>query len=284
MSAQFRDQVRRYRQDDLAGWGPKVWGEMSGELWRSRELMWRLFVRDFIAKYKQSILGVSWAVIMPLMVVGVFVFLNRSGILNVGETGVPYPLYALIGLTVWQVFSGGLTACSGAIVAGGSMVSKVNFPKEALVVAAFGQVIIETLVRVVLLAIAFAMYQVSPSWTVVLVPFVLLPMLFLTLGLGLLFSLLNVLTRDVGNILTLGTTFLMFMTPVVYPAPAEGLFADITVYNPLAPLVGAARDMVLTGHLKQPVMYAWASGLSGVFLLFSWRLFHMVEPRMAERL
>ena len=274
---------RIYTPNQTAGWGPSVWREMVGELVRSRELAWQLFMRDFSARYRQSVLGVLWALILPLIAVGTFVFLNRSGLLNVGDTGVPYPVYALLGLTIWQVFSGGLTISSNAIVAGGSMVVKINFPKETLVIAAMGQVIFELLVRLVLLAIVMAIFQVTPKWTVVFFPFTLLPLLMLTLGLGFFLSLVNVLLRDVPNVVTLATTFLMFLTPVVYPVPATGPLAALMAVNPLAGLVRASRDMVFTGYLTDPVGFAWASALAVVFFLFAWRVFHLVEPRMAER-
>ena len=272
-----------YRPHQQVGWGLSIWREMAMELLRSRELIWRLFLRDFTARYKQSVLGILWALIMPLAMVGTFVLLNRSGVLNIGELDIPYPAYALLGLTVWQIFAGGLSACSNSIVAGGSMVVKINFPKETLVIAALGQAVVETLVRLGLLVLVFALYRLVPHWTTVFFPLVLFPLLLLTLGLGLLLSLLNVLVRDIANIVTLATTFLLFLTPVLYPVGKEGVLAIVTAYNPLAALVTGARDVVVTGYLTEPLQYAWASGLSLVLFLVSWRLFHMVEPRMAER-
>jgi lipopolysaccharide transport system permease protein len=274
---------RIYTPDQGRGWGLSVWREMGREAILSRELIWRLFMRDFSARYRQSILGILWALILPLIAVGTFVFLNRSGLLNVSDTGVPYPVYVLLGLTIWQVFAGGLTVCSNAIVAGGSMVVKINFPKETLVVAAMGQVIFELLVRVILLAAVMIIFKVAPKWTVVFFPLVLLPLLMLTLGIGFFLSLLNVLLRDVANVVTLATTFLMFLTPVVYPLPSIGAFAALMRINPLAGLVTASRDVVVTGYLTDPAGFVWTNALAMVFFFFAWRVFHLVEPRMAER-
>lgn len=280
----LQQEVRIYRPGQHLGWRFAIWREMASELVRSRELIWRLFLRDFTARYKQTVLGVSWAIIMPLVAVGTFVFLNRAGILNIGEVGIPYPAYALLGLTIWQLFAGGLVACSNAIVAGGSMVVKINFPKETLVIAALGQTLVATLVRLALLIIIFALYRLVPPWTTILFPISLVPLLLLTLGLGFLLSLLNALLRDVANIVTLATTFLLFLTPVLYPAPRTGLFAAVTKYNPLAALVTGARDLVVTGYLTQPTQFAWASALSVILFVLSWRVFHLAEVRMAERM
>lgn len=263
--------------------GFRIWPEMFRELIGSKELIWRLFVRDFLAKYKQMVIGVVWAIIMPLLMVGTFVFLNQSGVINIGKTDVPYPVFALLGLTIWQLFATGVTACADSILKGGAMVVKINFPKESLVIAAFAQSVFEFLVRVGLLVVIFVIYKVMPSWGAFLLPLVLIPLILLTLGLGLLLALLNVLMRDIANIVTLLTAFLLFLTPVLYPAPSAGIFASLSIYNPLSALVGGARDLVIFGYISNPIQFIIASAISLFIFLISWRIFHIVEIRIAER-
>ncbi len=278
------EQVKLYRPDAQLELGFfAIWREMLDELINSRELIWRLFLRDFMAKYRQSILGVLWALIMPLVAVGTFVLLNQSGVLNIGDTGVPYPVFALLGLTIWQLFATGLTSCSNSIVGGGSMVIKINFPKESLVIASMAQSIFEFVARIALLIVVFAIYGIVPAWTTLFLPFALIPLILLTLGLGFLLSLSNVLMRDVANIVTLLTTFLLFLTPVLYPSPQTGLFTTLNMYNLLTPLVTGPRDLVIVGHLSQPSQFLWVSLFSFLIFVISWRIFHLVEPRMAER-
>ena len=274
--------VRIYNPNYGAGWGLRVWLGMADEVISSWELTWRLFVRDFSARYRQSALGVAWAVIPPIVVVGTFVVLNKTGILNVSNTGVPYPVYALFGLSVWQLFAGGLMACSNAIIAGGPMVVKINFPKETLVIAAIGQTIFEFLVRVIMLAALMLVYQVAPKWTAVFFPLTVLPLLVFTMGLGLILSFVSVVLRDVVSFVSLATMFLMFLTPVLYPAPPSLLFAKLMIVNPLAGLISASRDVVFTGHLTEPLNFVWSSILSIILLLLAWRIFHLVEFKMGE--
>jgi len=276
-------EVRRYESGAQTGWGPRVWMGMFRGLWRSRELVWRLFMRDFTARYRQTVLGVGWALIMPLVAVGTFAFLNKSGVVTMGPIGIPYLAYAIVGLTAWQVFAGGLTACCDAIINGYNMVVTANFPKETLVIASLGQTLVEFLVRLALTAVVFAYYGILPPAAALLFPFAILPLAFLTLGVGLMLSLLNALLRDVANVVTLLTTFLLFVTPVLYPAPASGALAVFTRYNPLAALIAGARDLVVSGRIEQPAQFAWASVLSAVVFLASWRVFKLAEPRMAER-
>jgi lipopolysaccharide transport system permease protein len=277
------NEVTIYQPGRHAAWQLGTWREMASELAKSRELIWRLFVRDFTARYSQTLLGVAWALVMPLVMVGTFVFLHRSGVLNIGELDFPYPAYALAGLTIWQIFAGGLVACSNSIVAGGSMVTKINFPKETLVIAAFGQTIVETLVRLVLVGAVFLFYGLVPPWTALLFPLTLLPLLLFTLGLGFLLSLLNAVFRDVVNVVTILTTFLLLLTPVLYPPPTSGPVFMLSGFNPLVVLVGGPRDLLLTGQLSQPMAFCLSGAGSLLLILFSWHLFHLAEMRIAER-
>ncbi|MFX0198935.1 MAG: ABC transporter permease [Candidatus Hodarchaeota archaeon] len=273
---------RVYTSKHAAGWGLSVWREMVNEAVSSRELTWRLFMRDFSVRYRQMILGVVWTLITPLISMATFVVLNRSGLLKVGDIGVPYPIFVLLGLTVWQLFAGGLSVASNAVVAGGSMVVKINFPKETLVLAAMGQVIFEFLVRLAMLAILMAVFHVVPKWTAVFFPVMLLPIFIFVLGLGLFLSLSNVLFRDVSKVVGSSTTLLLFFTPVLYNPPESGLMATIMRINPLSWLVTAPRDIIIKGYLTDSTGFIWSAGLALVMFFVAWRIFHLVEYKMAE--
>ena len=274
---------KKYSPAQNSGWGIGVWRTLFLEILDSRELTWRLFLRNFRARYRQTVLGFLWAVIMPLMTIGTFIFLNRAGILNIGEVEIPYPAYALLGLSIWQIFAGGIRSCSNSIVAGGSMVVKINFPKECLVISSFGEALVETLVRILLTAAVFAFYRVVPAWQALLFPFALIPLLLFTIGLGFMLSLLNAVFRDIANVVSLASTFLLFVTPVLYPEPKAAFFKAFTNLNPLAVLVSGPRDIVVKGYLTQPDLYLIYSGLSLLIFMVSWRLFHLAEIRIAER-
>lgn len=259
------------------------WREMAVDLFRSRELIWRLFLRDFQAKYKQSLLGLAWVVINPLVAIALFVFLNSAGILSVGNTGVPYVVFAIVGLTIWNLFAVGLTAGANSIVNAGPMVTKINFPKVSLVFAAAGQSLVEFGVRLILSGAILAAFRVIPSWTVIFLPFALLPLLLLTLGLALILALLAGVFRDIANVITLATTFLMFFVPVLYPVPKAGIAAKIAAVNPLVQLVVGPRDLVFSGSFVNAVNFAWSSVFALLVFLFCWRLFFLAETKIAER-
>lgn len=261
--------------------GIKIWKEMFLDLLNSRELIWRLFLRDWSARYKQAALGYLWAVVMPFVAIGTFVILNRAGILNIGETSIPYPLFALIGLTTWQLFSTGLNAGCNSLVSAGNMISKINFPLEALVFSSIAQAIFEFLIKMVLIIICFGFFQIMPTWGIFIFPLAVLPMLFLTIGLSFLLSLINGVFRDTANIVPLLTTFLMFLSPVLYPIPAEKAF--IFKLNPLTALVTGPRDLIVFKSLQNPVDYWISSTIAILVFLISWRIFYLVKTKIPER-
>jgi len=262
--------------------GIRIWREMFRELIHTRELTWRFFIRDLSAKYKQSVLGYLWAVIMPFIAIGSFMFLNRTGVINIGKTDVPYPLFALIGLSVWQIFSVGIISGCNSLVKAGGMISKINFPRETLVFSSIAQSIFEFLVRFSLIILFFFIFKFIPPWKILLFPLSLVPIIFLTLGLSLILSLVNSVFRDTANIVSLLATFLMFLTPVLYPTPdKQSLFFKL---NPLSPSVNAPRDLIIYGYLKNPIDFFIVSVLSFLIFLISWRIFHLVETKIPERI
>src|SRR5579883_2599897 len=137
------------------GMGLSAWYEMLKELIDSRELTWRLFLRDFSARYRQSMLGYLWAVVPSLVTAATFSYLNRSKVLPIAGTHLPYPVFVLLGMTVWQLFATGLTSATQSLVNAGSLITKINFPRETLVLAAFGQSLFQFLIGIVLVGIAF---------------------------------------------------------------------------------------------------------------------------------
>lgn len=274
--------TKTYEPNKYLKLGVKIWVEMFQELMECRELIWRLFVRNLTAKYKQAAFGYVWVLITPFIAIGTFMFLNRAGILNIGDTDMPYPLFALIGLSVWQLFSTGLTNGCNSLVSAGDMISKINFPREVLVFSSMAQALFEFMVKYILILIGFIVFQWMPSWGIIFFPLAVFPLFILTLGLSLILSLINGVVRDTVNVVTLLTTFLMFLTPVLYPISVEK--SIFFLLNPLAPLIDAPRNLIIYGYIQEPRSFISASGLSVLIFFMAWRLFHLVETKIPERM
>jgi lipopolysaccharide transport system permease protein len=258
--------------------------EIFNELRKNRWLTYQLFKRDFLAVYKQSFVGSFWALILPLISVGTFIILNRSGIFNVGNINVPYPIYAILGMAFWQLFSTGLIASANSLVAAGTMITKINFSKKSLVIASLGRSIVSFLIQLVLVALLFVCYGIEPSTTILLIPLAIIPILLLTLGLGFIVSLINGILRDIGNILGVVLTFLMFLTPVLYAKPRIGILGSFSNYNPLYYLVSVPRDLVLTGTSSELNGFFITSIISIIIFIVCVVIFHLTETRVAERI
>jgi lipopolysaccharide transport system permease protein len=234
--------------------------------------------------YGQSIFGILWAFIVPIVSVVTFIIMNLSGLFVLGNINVPYPVYALMGLASWQLFSTGIVAGSTSLVQAGSMIVKINFSKKALVIASMGQTMVFFIIQLALALASFALYGILPNVAILLFPILIIPMLLLTLGLSFVLSILNGVVRDIGNFLSIIMTFVLFLTPVMYTARATGILAQITKYNPLYYLVAVPRDLALTGATTLWLGFLLSCGLSVFVFLACLIAFHLTETRIAERI
>ena len=276
--------VTIYEPNHIVKAGIRVWGEMFRELYDFRGLIWRLVIRDISARYKQSFLGLFWAFLAPLVLMIVFVWIKNKKIIPIADTDMPYAAFVFLGQVVWLLFYHGIITTANSLVRAGAMITKVNFPKEVLILSAMGETIFEFLIRIPLLILVFFWVGFTPDSSLLMLPVILLPLLLLTTGLGFLVSLLNAVFRDISNFLTIILNLGMFVTPVIYPPPTSWPMAFwVNHVNPISAFVTAARDLASEGYLTQPASYI-SSSILGVFLFFlGWRLMHLVEPKIAER-
>ena len=259
-------------------------GTILSDVVSARELIWRLCVRDVAATYKQSVLGVIWAIAPPLILVATFTFLARSRVFDIGATALPYPVHVLLGLTVWSVFATTLTNITSCLTRATNLIQKMRFPREALVFSAATQSLIDVAIRGILLIGVAAILGVSFSWTALLIPLFVAPLFLLTIGIGSILAVVNALVRDVNNAVIVLLQFALFLTPVVYPAPTTWPHNIINYVNPVSPFVIAAQDLVTTGTLRMPDAWLAASILGSGMFMIGMYVFRLAEPLVAERL
>lgn len=257
---------------------------MGADLVAGRELAWRLFVRDTAAQYRQSVLGYVWVILPPLLSSAVFILLNSANVLVSSDLGMPYPVFVLTGTVFFGLFSDGVTAPLKAVSLSKSMLIKVNFPREALLLAAVLQMVLGLVIRVGLLAVSLVLLQADVASTA---PLALVP----AVGLMLFGMMIGVLLVPVGGLyqdVTLGIaliiSMLMLMTPVAFAPPSSGVLATIVHYNPLSPLVLCSRDLVVSGstaHLSASLLII---GVCLILLFVGWVLFRLAVPIIVERM
>jgi lipopolysaccharide transport system permease protein len=258
--------------------------EMFKDLAASRQLAWRLTVRDLSAQYRQTVLGFLWAIILPLANTLVWIFLSKSGVVNVSNTLLPYPVYVFTGTMFWAILMEALNAPLQIVTASKSMLAKINFPREALLIAGIYKTIVNALIKVGLLLIALLAMGIHPGWSLLLFPIGLLSLILVGTVIGLALTPIGLLYTDVGKAVPLVMQFLMYLTPVVFAMPKEGLPATLFQLNPLTPLILTARDW-LTGLTPEYLSYFVGVNMVALILLFIfWIVFRLAMPILIERI
>lgn len=227
----------------------------AAELWRFREVVFFLVWRDFKVKYRQTVLGVAWAVLQPLVGMGIFTLIFGK-LVGVSSAGVPYPAFVVCGLVPWNFVSRAVGAMTGCIVGNRDLVSRVYFPRIAIPAATLLSGMTELAIGLLLVAGTLLAFGLLPQLQVVLAPVVLVVMAAAAFGAGLVLAALNVRFRDIGYIVPFGLQALLFLTPVVYPAELipEG-WRLLYGLNPMAGVVDALRWCIL-GTPADPVLVA----------------------------
>jgi lipopolysaccharide transport system permease protein len=262
---------------------PQRWPELAlGEVWAHRELVWFLVWRDLKVRYKQTVLGVAWAVVQPLATVIIFtiIFGRLAGL---PSENVPYPVLALSGILPWQLFSAAVAGSSNSLVGSANLLTKVYFPRLIIPMAAVAGTLVDFLVTVLLLAAMMAWYGVVPTLGVVLLPLVILLALLLALAIGLWTSSLNVQYRDVKYMLPFVLQMLLFISPVAYSATLvpEGWLRLVFSLNPLAGIIQAFR-WALFGTPFAPAALAMSAVVMIALLVGGLFYFKRMEETFAD--
>lgn len=262
----------------------KMLREMFRDLSLSRELAWRLAVRDISAQYRQAFLGIIWAFILPLANTLAWIFLNSSGVVKIADTALPYPVYVFIGTMIWAIFMDALNAPLLQTTAAKGMLSKLNFPREALIVSGIYQTLFNASIKIVLLLGVLLYMGINPGWSLLLFPLGVFSLILVGTVLGLFITPVGLLYTDVGKGLPLLMQFLMYLTPVVYPMPQGGWTAVLVSANPLTPLILTTRDW-LTGSTPEHIGYFCAVNVAALLLsLVVWVVYRLAMPILIERM
>lgn len=212
------------------------------EIFRSKELFWILAKRDVMVRYKQTVLGVAWSVLRPLMTALVMVFAFGKIAKLETDTSIPYMLIVMPGVIIWLFFSQSLQQISSSILINANLVSKVYFPRLIIPFSSFLVGLLDAVIAFILFFLLCIWYQFVPSWHIIFAPLFLFLAYFAAFGLGLISAVLNVKYRDIAQIIPFAIQFGYFVSPVAYSS-------DLVVNKPwykffiLNPVTGAIDAM-----------------------------------------
>ncbi len=252
------------------------------EIWNYRELLYFLTWRDIKVRYKQTVLGIAWAVIQPLLMMIVFtLFFGRLA--KIPSDGMPYPLFAFAALLPWQMFSRALTDASTSLVVNERLITKVYFPRLLVPASAVLATLVDFGIAFVLLLGMMVFYGVVPNQALVTLPLFILLALITALGVGFWLSALDAQYRDVRYTLPFLTQFWLFATPVVYPSslvpePWRLLYG----LNPMVGVVEGFRWALLGREMPPDAMLAVSVIVSLVIFVGGLYYFSRMEKNLAD--
>lgn len=224
----------------------KILRETFSDLYLSRELAFRFAKRNISAQYRQSLLGILWAFIPVIISASIWIFLNGEKIVNISTTDIPYPVFVFVGIMLWQSFTEMLNAPISSVMNNKGLLSKINFPREALLMAGFLETLFNFSIRLLLIVAILTIFGVTPSYSIIYAPIGIFMLFLLGQAIGLLLLPMAMLYSDVGRGIAAVINIWMFLTPVIYPEPKGTLGKIIGQFNPVAPLLTTTRSW-LTG-------------------------------------
>lgn len=260
---------------------PFSWADFK-ELWSSQELLYFFTWRDLKIRYKQTALGVLWALFQPFVTMVVFtIFFGKFG--KIPSDNIPYPIFVFAGLLLWQLFSSTLLQASNSMVANQSLLTKVYFPRLILPLSSLLSNLVDFFLAALILVALMFYYNFIPN----LIGFLIVPLLILitcvlAVGLGLFLSSINVKYRDVKYILPFFIQLFLFVTPVIYPPSIVGHYSWILAVNPMTGVIKAMRAALFGGQPINWLLLLISAGISLFILIFGLVYFKKTEKQFAD--
>jgi lipopolysaccharide transport system permease protein len=253
------------------------------DVWAYRELLYFFVWRDVKVRYKQTVIGIAWVVLQPLMTMGVFtLFFGRLA--KLPSDGLPYPVFYFSALVPWAYFSTALQSCTSVVVDNQRVITKVYFPRLVLPLSAVVSGLVDFAIGFVVLFVVTAIYGIKPTFAALWLPVLLLLAVLTALAVGLWMSALNALYRDVRYVIPFVIQVWMFASPVAYPSSlVPQRWRWLYGLNPMAGVIDSFR-WAMTGHGQPPSLLLLASSAVVAFVLVGGLFFfNRMESSVADR-
>jgi lipopolysaccharide transport system permease protein len=261
---------------------PHGWTALNlRDLWNYRELIGFMTWRDIIVRYKQTLLGVLWAILRPVLTMVVF-SLIFGGLAKLPSDNIPYPIFSFAAILPWELFSKALSDASRSLVQNSSMITKIYFPRMILPLASVISGLVDFMIALIILIVMMLFYRITPTSNIWMLPLFLILALATSLGVGLWLSAANVMYRDINYILPFITQLWLYITPVAYSntlIPEQWQF--VYALNPMAGVVQGFRWVLL--GTEAPGNLIWVSvGVAVIVLVTGLFYFKRMERQFAD--
>lgn len=255
-------------------------------IFRYKNLIWQLALRDLFSLYRRSVIGLFWLVLTPFIQVVTWILLKKTSILDPGTLTIPYPVYVLIGTMIWALFVSVQNSTMNVFKQSRMVMMRVNIPFEVFFIVQIIVKLIPFFISLSILLPLLLLFNIQISLNILLLPFSLLPILFLSTALGMLSSLLISLSYDLQRLISSLINIMMFFTPVVYSLDKinNGIFKTIVLYNPMSHFLVFTRNLFFNESVNFSNGYLISSFISFGLLLYSWRFLSLTYNRLLERI
>jgi len=263
----------------LKGWVMPNWRE----LWQYRELLYFLTWREIKVRYKQTVLGVGWAILQPFVTMIIF-SLIFGGLAQIPSDDVPYPIFSYTALVPWTFFAVSLTNATASLVSNGNMLKKIYFPRLTLPVATILSNLVDFVLAFSILLLMMLFFQISPTVNIIYVPLFLFQAIITALGVGMWLSVLNVQFRDVRYIAPFLVQIWLWITPVAYPASLieNEVLRFIYNLNPMAGVIEGFRWALLGTATQPDVTILIGTAVSIILFISGFLYFNRMEKIFAD--
>lgn len=276
-------QMNHYTSQSEVRRPAKLIGAMAHDLFASRHLAAALLRRDLHAKYRQTVLGFMWAFLPSLFTSLAFTLAISAKAISFPPTGMPYPAFVIFNMVLWQTFLEAINGPIQTISESKVMLAKINFKREALIISKFGEVWVGFAIKLLLLAGVLIYYQIPVASTLLLAVLPVTVLILFGLLIGIVLSPFSLIYKDITYGIAVFTNFFLFVTPVIYPKPTEGLLSKLVNLNPVTHCIEAARKLIIDlGPYDFYPFYITAAAVLFTFF-FAWLIFRLAMPYAIER-
>ncbi|MFQ3549937.1 MAG: ABC transporter permease [Armatimonadota bacterium] len=275
------------QEEKLPNNSDDIWPEEKKQLaiqklWENKELILSLTLRDIRSRYKQSVLGVAWAIVQPLAMLFVYTIVF-SKIAQIDTGDIPYPVFSYVALLPWSFFSGSISSGTECLVGNFNLITKIYFPREVFPISNILGKIVDFGIGTIVLVPLLIFYKISITWYALYAIPILIIQLCLSFGIVFLLSSWNLFVRDIRHVLPLAVSVWMYMTPIVYPIDkVPDSLMKFYLINPMVGIMESYRNVVLEGAPPLWGQLGIAAAVSILFLIIGYRNFKRLEPYFAE--
>ncbi len=246
------------------------------------ELIRSLTQRDIRSRYKQSVLGIAWALLQPLAMMLVYtIVFSRIARIDTGD--IPYPIFSYIALLPWTFFAGGITTGTECLTSNFNLITKIYFPREVFPISAILGKTVDLGLGMLVLIPLLVYYHINLTWYALLIVPILIVQTCLMLGITFLLSSWNLFYRDIRHVMPLLTQVWMYLTPIIYPLSlVPKRYMTLYMLNPMSSIMDSFRRVLVEGKAPMWDYLGLAAAISVVLLVVGYRTFKRLEPAFAE--